>query len=114
MINWPSIQPQDAYPTDEAIEIAAYAKGEDILADTKGFDLVFLDIELGEGSNGLEAAQILQAGSSQVLIVFLSSHYHYITSALHLEHLEPFEFLVKPIEREVFNQEFERCLQRFL
>ena len=27
-----------AYPTDEPIEVAAYVTGEDLLADTKGFD----------------------------------------------------------------------------
>ena len=99
-----------AYPTDEPIEVAAYVTGEDLLADTKGFDLVFLDIELGSGISGLEAAEILQTRPRRVLIVFISSHYRYITRA---QHLEPFEFLVKPIEQELFNQEFERCLKRY-
>ena len=33
-----------AYPTDEPIEVAAYVTGEDLLADTKGFDLSLIHI----------------------------------------------------------------------
>lgn len=99
-----------AYPTDEQLDVMTFASGEEILADAEGFDLAFLDIELGDGINGLAAAEALQKTRQQTLIVFVSSYYRYITSALHLE---PFEFLIKPIDEVVFAQEFERCLKRY-
>ena len=98
------------YPIDEQLEVLTFVSGEEILADAEGFDIAFLDIELGDGINGLTTAEALQKKRQQTLIVFVSGYYRYITSALHLE---PFEFLIKPIDEVVFAQEFERCLERY-
>ena len=48
-----------AYPTEEKLETVVFASGEAMLNDAEGFDLAFLDIELGEGINGLAVAQEL-------------------------------------------------------
>ena len=99
-----------AYPTEEPLETVAFASGETMLADSKGFDLAFLDIELGEGLNGLAVAQELQSRPRKVLIIFVSSHASYISDALLLD---TFQYLLKPIDEKRFAQEFGRCLRHY-
>lgn len=100
-----------AYPTEEPLDTAVFASGEEMLSGEQGFDVAFLDIELGEGLNGLEVARELQARPHKVLIIFVSSHASYISDALHLD---TFQYLLKPIDEERFAQEFGRCLKRYL
>ena len=99
-----------AYPTEEILDIALYARGEDMLADQAGFDLVFLDIELGAGLNGLAVAEALQARPRSVIVVFVSSYAQYVSDAFYLD---TFQFLLKPLDTERFTKEFTRCLQRY-
>ncbi len=99
-----------AYPTEELLATAVFASGEAMLSDDEGFDLAFLDIELGEGLNGLQVAQELQARPRKVLIIFISSHASYISDALHLD---TFQYLLKPLDEGRFAQEFGRCLQHY-
>ena len=99
-----------AYPTEEKLETVVFASGEAMLNDAEGFDLAFLDIELGEGINGLAVAQELQSRPRKVLIIFVSSHASYISDALHLD---TFQYLLKPIDEARFAQEFDRCLRHY-
>lgn len=100
----------EEYAGQELLETAAFGDGEAMLADEEGFDLVFLDIELGEGINGLAVAEALQARERKVLTVFLSGYASYISDVFYLN---TFQFLLKPISRERFRVELERCFMQY-
>ena len=98
------------FAEQETLEVAEFATGEDMLADEEGFDLVFLDIELGEGVNGLAVAEALQARERKVITVFISGYATYISDVFYLN---TFQFLLKPVAHDRFCQEFERCLRQY-
>lgn len=98
------------HPTSEPRELAVFASGEDMLSDSEGFDLAFLDIELGDGISGLALAEALQARARPVLIIFVTSYQQYVTDAFHLN---TFSFLLKPIDSKRFAEEFSRGIARY-
>ena len=92
------------------IAIMEFASGEEMLASSAPFDLVFLDIELGAEQNGLALASALLKRLPDVILVFVTSHTEYIATALHLP---TFQFLLKPVDDALFAEEFARCLERY-
>lgn len=66
--------------------------------DGQAFDLLFLDIELGE-EDGFVLAERLQSRLPAVLLIFISSHEKYVYDSFRLQ---PFRFLPK------------RCLEQML
>jgi len=91
-------------------QIYDFASGEALLASQLQFDLVFLDIELNGGITGLEVAQQLQDQQPDMILVFISGYTKYISSALHLH---TFQFLLKPLDRQLFQEEFHRCIAHY-
>jgi DNA-binding LytR/AlgR family response regulator len=64
------------------------------------YDIVFLDIELGNGSiNGIETAKEIKKIDDNVLIVFSTNHTEYVYESFDVE---PFRFIVKPFDLEKF------------
>lgn len=61
------------------------------------YDIVFLDIELGNDINGIETAKKLREIDDNVLIVFATSHTKYVYESFDVE---PFRFIVKPLNLE--------------
>ena len=82
--------------------IAAYERGD-------RFDLIFLDVEMA-GMSGVEAGQIIRKLDITVMFVFITSHTKYVPEAFILS---AFQFLVKPVERELFNKEFDRAMRTY-
>lgn len=64
--------------------------------------LLFLDIELGDGT-GIQIGEYIREGlkDENLQIVFVSSHTQY---AMQLFHIRPFDFLVKPFRAEQLAQ----------
>ena len=91
-------------------QVYEYASGEEMLNSEIEFDLVFLDIELEEGINGLEVAQKLQQRLPDIMLVFVSGYTRYVPSAFHLK---AFQFLLKPVDDGVFAEEFLRCVKHY-
>lgn len=60
------------------------------------FDLVFLDVEIGE-MNGIEIARTIREENYDCLIVFISQYDKYYKAAFDVQ---PFHFLDKPVSRE--------------
>ena len=88
-------------------QIYEYGSGEDMLLDKKYFDIVFLDIELKSNLSGIEVARQLQYDLPDLIIIFISGYTKYISSALHLR---TFQFLLKPLDDVIFQEEFARCI----
>jgi DNA-binding LytR/AlgR family response regulator len=82
--------------------VAAYEKGT-------RFDLIFLDVEM-KSMSGVEAGQQIRAVDNTVMFVFITSHTKYVPEAFILN---AFQFLVKPVEREMFNKEFDRAVRTY-
>lgn len=79
--------------------ISAYKKG-------KKFDIVFLDIEM-DGITGIEVGKQIREFEKNVIFIFTTSHTEYISDAFRLN---AFQFLVKPINQEDFNNEMKRAI----
>lgn len=91
------------------ISIEVFSCGADLLEMYKRgnrFDLVFLDVEM-PGLNGVEVGQMLRGIDESVMLIFTTSYHQYVRQALSIN---AFQYLFKPIERDVFNEEFERAL----
>ena len=59
---------------------------------------------------GLEVAQELQRRFLDLIIVFVSGYTQYVSSAFRLN---TFQFLLKPIDDKVFQEEFARCIRHY-
>lgn len=108
-----------------ACEIAEYASAQDCLADESAFDLLFLDIELGQPSDGtnpaanafpvsldgLGLARRLRCMdlARQPLIIFVTGYDRYVFDAFDVE---AFQYLVKPVDEERFADVFRRAAKR--
>lgn len=91
-------------------QVYEFRSGEEMLSAKIDFDLVFLDIELESNLTGLEVAKQLQNQLPDIILVFVSSYTKYISSALHLR---TFQFLLKPVDDSLFQEEFERCINQY-
>ncbi len=91
-------------------QIYEFGSAEAMLASNQLFDLVFLDIELDGAMTGLELARQLQIKNPDLILVFISAHTQYVSSAFHLR---TFQFLLKPLDAELFAEEFKRCIKYY-
>lgn len=80
----------------------------------RGFDLIYLDIEM-PGMNGMELADLLRARQEDAcvppygslpLLVFVSGYKEYMGRAFSVQ---AFDFLVKPVSDEAFRKSYERA-----
>ena len=100
----------EALKNTSYIQVFEFESGEEMLNSNLRFDLVFLDIELKGELSGLEVAQTLQKELSDLIIVFVSGYTQYVSSAFHLN---TFQFLLKPIDDKIFQEEFLRCIRHY-
>lgn len=91
-------------------QLYEFASGEAMLTSGIAFDLVFLDIELNGAMTGLELGQQLQNKLPDLILVFVSGYTQYISSALRLH---TFQFLLKPLDKQLFQEEFVRCVNQY-
>lgn len=98
---------QVEYLQQNAVAVRKYLQGEDVLVDVfkdgnallkaftkRAYDVVFLDIEMPE-IDGITAARKLRQLSSEVYIIFLTSH---IEFALEGYEVNALRYLTKPID----------------
>lgn len=98
--------------TDSHDTLSSFSSGEALWAahQQQGFDLIFLDIELGSGWNGMETAQRLRQLEQETMIVFLTSYAQYKDDAFDVSAAQ---YLMKPVEKERFLEVFRRCRKRY-
>lgn len=85
-----------------------YGSGELILSDNKTFDVVFMDIDMGDGINGIITSEKLRNINRDVKIIFVTSFGEYINQAVNSVHA--FAYLSKPINKsDVYRQLDEAC-----
>ncbi len=95
----------------EPVEFACFDSSESFLfswEDVKDYQLLVLDIEMGE-INGLELAQKVRSQDKDIPIIFITGYdeymqYGYDVSALH--------YLIKPVNKERLLQALNRLAER--
>ena len=93
-------------------EVVEYASAGDCLADHRGIDLLFLDIELNAaGLDGMALARQIREGSSaaQPVIIFVTGYERYVFDAFDVG---AFQYLLKPVDEEKFAQVFARAVKQ--
>ncbi|PRR83472.1 LytR/AlgR family response regulator transcription factor [Clostridium vincentii] len=97
------------YP--QKIEIEIFYSGEkfcDRLKEGCYFDIIFMDIEMGK-INGIDAIKKLREKNQETLIIYISSKQNYF---MDLFEVQPFQFILKPINQEEFNRKFELAYEK--
>lgn len=77
-------------------EIESYTDAKKLLESNTKYDMVFLDVEMGE-MTGIEVAEAIHNARSGTLIFFVTNYEGYMDAALN-EHA--FRFWVKPMNRQ--------------
>ena len=93
-------------------EVVEYASAGDCLADHRGIDLLFLDIELNAaGLDGMALARQIREGNSaaQPVIIFVTGYERYVFDAFDVG---AFQYLLKPVNEEKFAQVFARAVEQ--
>ena len=93
-------------------EIVEYASAGDCLADHRGIDLLFLDIELNAtGPDGMGLARKIreQSAVTQPVIIFVTGYERYVFDAFDVG---AFQYLLKPVDEEKFAQVFARAVEQ--
>ena len=93
-------------------EVVEYASASDCLADHRGIDLLFLDIELNAtGPDGMALARQIreQSAVTQPVIIFVTGYERYVFDAFDVG---AFQYLLKPLNEEKFVQVFTRAAEQ--
>lgn len=97
----------------EPCSVRAFASGEEMLFETAGsypFDLILLDIDLGEGNlNGLELARKIRETDGRALLAFLTNHPGYVFAGYEVSALR---YLMKPVTAESLFPLLDLALER--
>lgn len=97
----------------EQYEIQTFHNGEMLLRQYKEqhpFDLIFLDIEMGQGLSGMETAMKIRQQDQDVMLVFVTAHASFVFDAFDVQAMQ---YFVKPIEPQQFQRLFQRCRRRY-
>lgn len=87
-------------------EISEIADGADVLEGDK-FDIIFLDIELGDMS-GIDVIKSLKQRKSRAVIIVVTAYNEYLDDAMDLDVIR---FLKKPVAQSKVFSALERALQ---
>lgn len=98
---------------DPTITLEEFCCAGDLLSaywNGQNFDLIFLDVELGD-MTGVEAARRIRQTDPLVMLIFTTSHQQYVPEAFILG---AFQFLQKPLSKELFLKEYRRAHSTFM
>ena len=96
---------------DIDIKIINFENGEDLIRyyidGNTSFDIIFLDIFMG-GKNGIKTAEQIRKSDSDCKIIFTTSSSE---NALESFEVFPFNYLIKPISKNIFDNVFEKAIK---
>ena len=89
--------------------VDVFSDGSSFLASyAGGYDLVFMDIELGD-ENGFDAATKLRSMDEDVIIIFVTNLARYAVKGYEISALD---FIVKPMTYETFVLKMNRVIEK--
>jgi len=86
------------------ISVVQYSSGEELLESSKGMDILFLDIGM-QGMDGIETARRLRAHGYKGFLIFITVLKEMVFQSFEVQ---PFDYLVKPVQEEYFDKTMER------
>lgn len=92
------------------IKIITMSTLAELLEVQKKLDILFLDIEIGQ-ENSLDFLNQFHNNIQVPTIVLISSHSCYVTRSYQVS---VFQFLLKPLQLNLFTQVFADCYQRYI
>ncbi len=87
-----------------------FCSSEELLGMHNSYDILFLDICLENGQNGIEAGKQLRQNGLDAAIILTTSFEQYAAEGYHLR---AHRYLVKPIDKEKFSEAMLSCIQEF-
>lgn len=90
------------------VETNTFSSAENFLfyyAEDKDYDILLLDIEMKE-INGIELAKIIRADNNRAEIVFITSHFEFVSEGYDVDALH---YLVKPVSEQKLAQVLTRA-----
>lgn len=85
---------------NDEIKVECFSSGEELLADYREYQAVFLDIDM-EGIDGIETGKRIRSKDKQVKIVYLTAYRDYVAGAFGVH---AFQYLLKPVKRDEIHQ----------
>lgn len=92
------------------IDVEVYWNGKNLVDAVKqknNFDIIYLDIEIGK-EDGVSVAKRIRHYDKKVKIIYVTSHENYMKDSFQVQ---PFQFLVKPVEENVFEECFKLVVE---
>lgn len=100
-----------AAETGRIIDIATFSSAEAFLfnyEDNKNYDILMLDIEMGQ-MNGVELAKKIRSSDREVQIIFITGYNDYIADGYDVEALH---YILKPVHADKLNSVLERACEK--
>lgn len=91
----------------KSFEIYRYDKATELLKSDIKFEFLFMDIELTD-ANGVAVAKVMRNKIKDLFVFFTTSYTNYISEAFRIM---PFQYLVKPLDSQLFNAELDRAIK---
>ena len=88
--------------------VTEFQTGEDLINSLEDFNVVFLDIVMGRGINGINAGKKFHNFNKNTKIIYTTSFAQYCEQAINNVHA--FGYLTKPIEKELIINQLEDVL----
>lgn len=91
--------------------IKEYASGEELIRSGNEYDILILDIQMKTNNDGMETAKFirkeLSKSKKEPIIIFVTGYSEYVTEAFDVD---AFQYLLKPINEEKFDEVFGRAV----
>ena len=99
------------YSKGQDINIYTYTSSQDVMisATQIKFDILFMDIDLGDHISGINIAYKIKEIYPDCLIIYMSGYNHFYSDMVKNE---LFGFLEKPIDIDEFNRLFKKAIDR--
>lgn len=94
------------HPQNIEIIILQFSSGEELLKYNKKIDILFLDIQM-KGIDGMETARKLRRRKFKGFLIFITVLKEMVFQSFEVQ---PYDYLVKPIEEQHFQKLMERLL----
>lgn len=95
-------------------DIDIYQSGDELLnkiqMDNICYDIIFLDIEM-KGKDGLETAKEIRKQDEIIILIYVTGHKSY---AIEAYEVQPFRFLLKPIDENMLYLCFMKAYQKLI
>ena len=89
------------------ISVVEYSSGEELLKSNERIDILFLDIGM-QGMDGIETAGRLRAHGYNGFLIFVTVLKEMVFRSFEVQ---PFDYLVKPVQEEHFEKTMERLFR---